>query len=324
VSAVKIAYIVSAYKYPCQLIRLIHALNTPNAIFMVHVDKKTHFNDYRAMVDGVDTLPNVTFLRRHKCFWGEFDHVLATLRGIESLIENSVDCDYVILLTGQDYPIKPPVHIERYLDLHRGKEFIEYRPITFNRQARRGAPTPDERVAFYIENRHLRVLGRHFWVPRATTPFEWSAKRFFDIIARVVINGEFPRGYQPFAGSSYWCLTRECVTYLNAFVREHPDFVAFFKHLFIPDEMFFQTIILNSPFKNKVVNENLRCIDWSRSGSNPRIWCKEDIEILKRSNGLIARKFDHTVDGEIIDLIDAELLSHAPSSCETISGCGRL
>src|SRR5260370_24958291 len=117
------------------------------------------------------------------------------------LIKNSMDYDYVMLLTGQDYPIKPPVHIERSLDLNRGKEFIEYRPITFNRQARRDASNPDERVAFYIENGHLRILGRHFWVPRERPPFEWSAKRFFDIIARVSINEEFPRGYQPFVGS---------------------------------------------------------------------------------------------------------------------------
>jgi hypothetical protein len=320
----KIAYVISAYKYPVQLIRLIRALNTPNAIFMVHVDKKANFNDYRAMVDGVGSLPNVTFLRRHKCYWGEFGHVLATLRGIETLIENSINCDYVMLLTGQDYPIKPPVQIERYLDLHRGKEFIEYRPITFHGQARRDASSPDERVAFYIENGHLRILGRHFWVPRASIRFEWSAKPLFYIMARSFINGGFPQGYQPFVGSSYWCLTRECVTYVNAFVRENPDFIGFFKHSFIPDEMFFQTIILNSPFKNKVVNDNVRCIDWSQGGSNPRIWCKQDIEILKRSNGLIARKFDHTVDSEIIDLIDAQLLLRAPSSCETISGRSRL
>ena len=51
-----------------------------------------------------------------------------------------------------------------------------------------------------------------------------------------------------------------------------------------------------------------RCIDWSRGGNSPRIWCKQDIETLKRSNGLIARKFDHTVDSEIVDLIDAQLL----------------
>jgi hypothetical protein len=37
----KIAYVVLAHRYPDQLIRLIHRLNTENASFFVHFDKKT-------------------------------------------------------------------------------------------------------------------------------------------------------------------------------------------------------------------------------------------------------------------------------------------
>jgi hypothetical protein len=75
--------------------------------------------------------------------------------------------------------------------------------------------------------------------------------------------------------------------------------------------MFFQTIIINSSFRDRVVNDNLRSIDWSEGGNNPRVWRKEDLETLRLSNALIARKFDLNVDPEILDLIDVELL-HIP------------
>jgi hypothetical protein len=41
----------------------------------------------------------------------------------------------------------------------------------------------------------------------------------------------------------------------------------------------------------------------------PRIWRASDFETLAQSNGLIARKFDPGADREILDLIDARLLS---------------
>jgi hypothetical protein len=82
----------------------------------------------------------------------------------------------------------------------------------------------------------------------------------------------------------------------------------------IPDEIFFHTIILNSSFASNVVNDDLRCIDISE-GRGPRIWRKSDLEILAQSKGLFARKFDTSVDREILDLIELKLLS-------TCSDCG--
>ena len=121
-----------------------------------------------------------------------------------------------------------------------------------------------------------------------------------------------PGGLRPFGGSSYWCITRDGAAYISEFTKKNPKFVNFFKYVYIPDEMFFQTIILNSYLRDTVVNDDLRCIDWSAKGRGstlPRVWCKEDIGILSRSSALIARKFDNAVDSTVFDLIDAELLS---------------
>jgi hypothetical protein len=116
-----------------------------------------------------------------------------------------------------------------------------------------------------------------------------------------------PTKMKLFGGPGYWCITRNCAKYVHDFVRRNPRFCRFFKYVDIPDEIFFHTIILNSPFAGKVINDDLRCIDIS-ARRGPRIWEKFDLETLTRSNGLIARKFDTAVDTEILDLIDSKLL----------------
>jgi hypothetical protein len=95
-------------------------------------------------------------------------------------------------------------------------------------------------------------------------------------------------------------------------MNQNRRFVNFFKYVFIPDEIFFQTIILNSPFKENVIDNDLRCIDWSgRGGFRPTIWCKDDLEELSKSAALFARKFDTNVDPDILDLIDQKILNQS-------------
>ncbi len=122
----RVAYVISAYKCPRLLTRLVHRLHTPRSVFLIHVDKRTDKKQYRKMVFSLDHLPNVIFLKRHTCHWGDFGHVRATLKGLAYLFDNEMNFDYVFLLTGQDYPIKSNTHIESFLNKANGKEFISF------------------------------------------------------------------------------------------------------------------------------------------------------------------------------------------------------
>jgi len=66
---------------------------------------------------------------------------------------------------------------------------------------------------------------------------------------------------------------------------------------------------MNSPFKNQVVNDNLRCITWTDGVANPRILTQADFGLLETSPKFFARKFDVTVNEKILDEID-ELILH--------------
>ena len=125
--------------------------------------------------------------------------------------------------------------------------------------------------------------------------------------ARLPFRRAFPEGLRPFGGGAYWSLSRECIEYVSGFVAERPDVVAFFRRVDIPDEIFFHTILMNSPLRDTIVDDNLRYIDWER-GRRPAVLEARDIDALRASPKLYARKFDVHQDESVLDLIDRELL----------------
>ena len=100
------------------------------------------------------------------------------------------------------------------------------------------------------------------------------------------------------------------IEYINNFILQNNAFVNYFKYVFIPDEVFFQTIILNSPFKDNVINDDLRYVDWENPNPNvPAILGENDWTTIINSSKFFARKFDITRDSKILDMIDQKILN---------------
>jgi hypothetical protein len=109
---------------------------------------------------------------------------------------------------------------------------------------------------------------------------------------------------QLYGGPQWWSLTRECTQYILGFVQTRSAYLRSFRYTYIPDEAFFQTIIRNSPFKDQVVNDSLRYIDWESGPKSPRILTSDDISKILSSGKLFAWKFDICQDVKVLDLID--------------------
>jgi hypothetical protein len=276
---VRVAYIISAYHRLGQVTRLVRRLQTNGTCFFIHVDRKTVDGEYRMLMDSVRDLPSVHFVDRHTCHWGGFGHVRATLKGIDELLGRGIPFDYAVLLTGQDYPIKSNAYIARFFESQRPRSFMAVSPLPSASWSPRGGLDR-------IEYAHVRLYGHH---------------------ARLPFRRPFPEGLRPFGGGAYWSLSRECIEYVSGFVAERPDVVAFFRRVDIPDEIFFHTILMNSPLRDTIVDDNLRYIDWTR-GRRPAILETRDIEALRASPKLYARKFDVHQDESVLDLIDQQLL----------------
>jgi hypothetical protein len=276
----RIAYLILAHKNPDQLGRLARALATDRARFVVHVDKRSGDAMYASAQQVLGEVGGVCFVERERCYWGDFSLVRATLKALDAALSLTPQPDYVVLLSGQDYPIKPTAAIERFFERHRHSAFMRHFPLPYEPWPAGGFNR--------IERWHVRVGRRHLGLP---------------------FRRRFPKGYEPYGGSQFWSLPREAAAYVLEFAQRGTSFVRFFEHVYIPDELFFPTLLLNSPFRAHVMNDNLRHIEWSpaQDGGGPRIWRAEDFDKLAASKKRFARKFDTTVDDGILELVDRML-----------------
>lgn len=289
----KIAYLLLAHKYPEQLKRLILRLRDEHTSFFIHIDKKTDDAIYNQIVELLNGIPNVYFTTRYKCYWGDFNIVKASIAGIKMMLNSGTSFDYAVLLSGQDYSLKSNNQIKQFFQENKGKEFIEFFSLySKNPWTKENGHYPAlERINYW----HLRFRSKHFYT--------------------TLIKRRFPSGFEPFGGSQWWCLSRACLEYVNSFIPQNPQLINYLKYVYVPDEIFFQTIILNSPFKDKVSNDHLRYMDWENPNPNvPATLCKGDFEKLSNSSKLFARKFDLTRDPEILDLIDQKILDEYSAS----------
>jgi hypothetical protein len=94
-----------------------------------------------------------------------------------------------------------------------------------------------------------------------------------------------------------------------AYTEREPSLLKRLRLTFCADEIYFQTILLNSPFKEKIVNNNLRYIDWTRRNGNfPAILDESDFQSLAHSDKVFARKFEFPVSEKLKQMINENVL----------------
>lgn len=283
----RIAFIVLAHHKPRDVVRLVKRLSVSDAPVYLHVDKKTDVTIFRQMIDELQKLPNLDLLPRHRCQWGGFGMVAATLDGMGAALARGAD--YVVLLSGQDYPIKPYDELYKFLEINRGLSFLEYFSLPREDWGGEGGMQRFKHRKVGMGPLTVRLRNRRFlsWLPCS-----------YDV----------PHGYHPYQGGSWWLMHASAVGEVLHHVREMPDFVRAFHRVSSPDESFFQTILLNSGHREWIVNDDCRYEDWSAGEDHPAILTMNHFERLRQARGFFARKFDQSVDDNVLTRIDCELL----------------
>jgi hypothetical protein len=278
----RIDYLIRAHTAPEQLARLVQRLDEGDARFYVHVNKLTDDETFEAMKQALGGRDNVVWLPRVACYWGGFSLLEATLVGIEGILASGDPPDYAILLSGQDYPLRPPREIEAFLEARRGRNFLHHFHLPAEGWAGEGGGLNRVRYPYFERIRYKTRL------------------------LRLPIPRRFPPGLEPYGGMALWALTGEALAGVMRFVAERPDVLRFFRRTKMPDELFFQTVMLSTPLAGSVENEFLHYMDWSEGSAHPAILRAADLPKLRSSAKLFARKFDASVDTEILDLLDQE------------------
>jgi len=275
----KLAHLILAHKNPGQLARLIARLAHADSHFYIHIDQKTDITPFLFLTEN----QNVFFIsNRVRVFWAGYSQVQSTLNSFEEIIARGNNYDYINLISGQDYPLQSATGIHRYLSENPGKAFMEYYPV------------------YTVWKEAIPRISEYFFT-ESSFPGKYYVEQLLNKLLPV---RKLPGAMEPVGRSTWFTITSGQVAYILDFVRIHPAYVRFFKKSWGADELFFQTILYNSPAKKDMVNNNLLYVDWSKGGPNPKMLTMADAGALMSSGKLWARKFDDTVDKEILDYID--------------------
>jgi len=246
-----IAYLITAYDNPAHLHRLLNAILTPRSAAFVHVDAKFELAPFERGVPA-----NVEFVKpRVPVYWGEFTMVEAILRLIESALRAPRRVDYLVLISGTDYLLRPIDELEAHLRMHQGTQYMNI------------VAMPNDEVSKPITRlQHYKVLsGNPLAIPLK------AARQALIRSGLLSAERSYMRalnGMKPFAGSTWWALTRDACEYVLEFIEREPAFVRFYRHTWFPDEGMIHTILGNSSFASRL-RRNLTYTDWRAGGSHP-------------------------------------------------------
>lgn len=275
-----LTYLILAHRDLAQVANLIDALTTPFTNFYIHFDIKMSID--RLTDYAVFTSKNVHVVKsRMNINWGGYQMISATLLLLKQALQQK-GSGYLVLLSGQDLPLRSNEEIYSFYHQNYGKQYIEFFPLPYKSWALDGGL---DRV-------------NYFWFIDQVGQTE--SMKLYRAQKASVMQRPFFSSFTAYGGSQWWSITKECGLYMLKFIEKRNDYNEFMKYCFVPDELYFQNIILNSPFMEYTINSSLRYIDWNKGPEFPRILTVDDYQAMKTSDSLFARKFDEKVDHIII------------------------
>lgn len=276
-----VAHFILVHSNPDQLSRLVNRLSYQESVFFIHVDLKSNIQDFELALANNS---NVYFIqKRVDIQWATYSMVEATVNGFKEIAASGLNIEYVNLLSAQDYPIKSLKEFHSFLNENPGKAFMHCLDVETE------WTEAISRVKEYHFN-HWNFPGKF---------------KIQNLVNFILPNRKMPEGLIPVGRSQWFTITLKHVVFLIKRLETSPSLVKFFQYTWAPDELIFQTLLYNSSFKNDIVGDNLRYIDWSEGLKNPKMLKKEDFNSIMLSGKFFARKF--AANDEVLDMIDEAL-----------------
>lgn len=281
----KVVHLILAHNRPQQLHRLINELLIGEDVVFVHLDKKANLSDFSFL----QNTRNVFLIsKNYKVNWGGFNLVKAIISSIQQIQSSKLDYDFLNILSGQDYPLKPITQFHAFLEDNTQTSFLEVHLP--------GHP--------WLEGLRPRLNDYHM------TDFTFRGSTLLEgLMTKVLPRRKLPADLCLVGHSCWMTITREAVQYLNEYLTKNSKILKRFEFTWGADEIFIQSILYSSPLKSKIkTNNNLRYIDWSEQQPSPKTLTMVDRFALTSTSSFFGRKFDENVDSSILDYIDCELL----------------
>lgn len=295
----KLAFLITAHNDPEHLKRLTDAL-PDSAEFFVHVDAKSDIEEFTRVV----TNPRVHFAKhRINVMWGSIGIVDSQMEIIHEALTCGVNFDYLLSMSGLDYPLWSNNKILNFFAENKGREFIY--GVRMENQGK---------VA--MEYRHYRPFNNKYWK-------YGTIKSKFRVALRHIIYGLgihkalhfVAKGklYYLYKGATWWAISPKLAAKAYDNWANNKDYYNYFYNSFAPDETFIQTIAFNDEsIKSRTLGEitkyssltdvtPLTFIDYT---DDIKILDEKDLPRLLASGKMFCRKTITGQSDKLMDMID--------------------
>ena len=268
----RIAFAMIAHQNPQAIERLVRILVGAGHCVAVHYDARAPEAGYQALAAAFAGNDSFRLARKFHVRWGQWSIVSATLACLDEIAAAGWEPDYVHLMSGSDYPLRPIADFAAFLERNAGREFIECVPANERRWVRGGLQQERYLYRFYFNWRDQRLwFDLSYWI-----------QKFLGLKRR------FVRGFEPHMGSQWWTLSWGTVKQILALARQR-DIERFFRTTLIPDELFFQTLVARLVHFRNISNHTLTLYQFTDYGV-PVVYYADHLGYLLRQPFFFARK----------------------------------
>lgn len=261
-----------------------------NNRIIIHIDAKADINEFNDIRKG----DNVSFLsKRYDVTWGGVNMVSASIALLnEALL---ADFDYLFLLSGEDLACMDEASID---DVLKG---MGYSNLIHFQDERNNYVNPDDRVRYKYPS---------YFFKKKLTYGDFLFRQIFKLTKSFYINNAYSAfissGGLFYKGSQWFGLNYKTVSVIVDFLNRNQWYFAMYERSLIPDEVFFHTLIkyigINDIHIDKAkISDALRYTDWSTGPDYPRTLDVSDLEKIKKSGCLFARKFSHETTSSVFE-----------------------
>ena len=270
-----VGFAVLAHQRPDRVGALARWLSAEGHPVAVHLDRRAGGKALARMRDAVG--PGAEVLQEHASDWGRIGLVEATLTLVRHLLARPNPPDHICLLSGACLPLRPLADLEAFLVENRGRDFIESVPVAQHQWVEDGLSL--ERFTLWHPFSH-----RH-------RPRLFSAS--VEVQRRLRLCRRLPPGVEPHLGAQWWCLSRET---LQAILDDPrlPAWQRFFRHSWIPDESFFQSLVRTARPGGEP-GSPLHLNRFNAQG-RPSTFHDDHLDLLQGADHFFARKIDPDAD----------------------------
>lgn len=263
-----------------QAVRLAQQLDSLAFDIFVHVDGKSKSKLGR--IRKACKFSEVIYVPRVTVGWAGYSMVKAEISLMKTAKDLPTEYKYYHLISESDLPIWTNERIANFFS-DADREYVEIESVN---------ETVNINRIKYFYPLQEKVGKKH--------NFFWTLQKIFVLAEKIIRINRISNIDEQIViakGSQWFSITDEFVEY----VLEHSTLIDdVFKLSRAPDELFIQTILVNSPFKNRisnVVDSNLRFIIWNGKNS-PQVLTSPDYEKITSSNKMMARKINCSVGSQ--------------------------